>query len=269
MVHLLRRSRLAMLRSRFCRPGRRRAVWAKRRLNSAGLSDNPGSVNGNVYTVGDPGQYTVTAVSAGGVRSNPLKVQVFECDKIVIDSAYVAVHDDTKDADKENAFDGDINSICVMRDNPGTRDYETGFTVDLGAMYNMTALSLAFEGACSQNYVIDFSTDGENFGTPFEYNGEEGVKELRERSLHSTEPMRYARSRSTRAATDYGVKLRGFSLYALPTNPTGVGDVTEGGDLFWAHQIAVNRLIFSYFYFLNKQPISNFQHILCFWASVR
>lgn len=39
--------------------------------------------------------------------------------------------------------------------------------------------------------------------------------------------------------------------------------------LFWAPQIAVNRLIFSYFYFLNKQPISNFQHILCFWASVR
>lgn len=34
--------------------------------------------------------------------------------------------------------------------------------------------------------------------------------------------------------------------------------------LFWAPQIAVNRLIFSYFYFINKQQISNFQHIICF-----
>lgn len=32
--------------------------------------------------------------------------------------------------------------------------------------------------------------------------------------------------------------------------------------LFWAPQIAVNRLIFSYFHFVNKQPVSNFQHIM-------
>ena len=34
--------------------------------------------------------------------------------------------------------------------------------------------------------------------------------------------------------------------------------------LFWAPQIAVNHLIFSYFYFIDKQQISNFQHIICF-----
>lgn len=38
--------------------------------------------------------------------------------------------------------------------------------------------------------------------------------------------------------------------------------------LFWALQIAVNRLIFSYFYFVNKQQISNFQHIICFCADI-
>ena len=112
-----------------------------------------------------------------------------------------------------------------MRDHPGTRDYETGFTVDLGKAYRMTALSLAFEGACSQSYIIDFSADGRSFDTPFEYNGSEGIKELRERSLHSTAPVRYARFRSTKAATDYGVKLRDFSLYAIPANPTGINSV--------------------------------------------
>ena len=34
--------------------------------------------------------------------------------------------------------------------------------------------------------------------------------------------------------------------------------------LLWALQIAVNRLIFSYLYFVNKQQISNFQHIIVF-----
>lgn len=38
--------------------------------------------------------------------------------------------------------------------------------------------------------------------------------------------------------------------------------------LFWAPQIAVNRLIFSYFYFVNKQQISNFQHIIGFCADI-
>lgn len=38
--------------------------------------------------------------------------------------------------------------------------------------------------------------------------------------------------------------------------------------LFWAPQIAVNHLIFSYFYFVNKQPLSNFQHIICFCADI-
>lgn len=38
--------------------------------------------------------------------------------------------------------------------------------------------------------------------------------------------------------------------------------------LFWAPQIAVNRLIFSYFYFINKQQISNFQHNICFCADI-
>lgn len=38
--------------------------------------------------------------------------------------------------------------------------------------------------------------------------------------------------------------------------------------LFWAPQIAVNHLIFSYFYFVNKQQISNFQHIICFCTEI-
>lgn len=38
--------------------------------------------------------------------------------------------------------------------------------------------------------------------------------------------------------------------------------------LFWAPKIAVNRKIFSYFYFINKQQISNFQHIICFCADI-
>lgn len=188
-------------------------------------SGNPGTIEGNIYTAGDPGQYTITAVSTSGVRSNPLNVHVFEGEKIVIDPANVTVHDGTRDDGMSNAFDEDINSLWVMRDHPGTRDYETGFTVDLGKAYRMTALSLAFEGACSQSYIIDFSADGRSFDTPFEYNGSEGIKELRERSLHSTAPVRYARFRSTKAATDYGVKLRDFSLYAIPANPTGINSV--------------------------------------------
>lgn len=38
--------------------------------------------------------------------------------------------------------------------------------------------------------------------------------------------------------------------------------------LFWAPQIAVNHLIFRYFYFINKQQISNFQHIVCLCADI-
>ena len=38
--------------------------------------------------------------------------------------------------------------------------------------------------------------------------------------------------------------------------------------LFWVPQIAVNRLIFSYFYFINKQQISNFQHNICFCSEI-
>lgn len=38
--------------------------------------------------------------------------------------------------------------------------------------------------------------------------------------------------------------------------------------LFWVPQIAVNYLIFSYFYFVNKQPVSNFQHTIYFCPDI-
>lgn len=186
-----------------------------------------GHVDGHVFTAGTPGEIVLTAVTPAGVRSNPMTVTVFEGEKINVEPENVSVMDGTYTDGIANAFDDEAGSIWVLHDDPGTRDYETGFVVDFGKTYYLTALSIAFEGACSQNYTVDFSTDGVNFSTPFEYKGEIGVRELRERRLHSTPAVRYARFISTRAATPYGVKLRDFSLYGQQSAPTAIVDVGD------------------------------------------
>ena len=95
------------------------------------------------------------------------------------------------------------------------RTYDAWFVVDLGAYYDIAKVSIVFEGACSQAYHVDFSADANTWKQVFEHNGNAGVnghtKDIK--FTVDNKKVRYIRFWSTKAATEWGMKIFEFQVY--------------------------------------------------------
>ena len=181
-----------------------------------------GTVSGNIYTPTQAGSATITA-SVGDIQSNAVTVTAYDGEKIDLFTDWAtrveALGEDTKEDSKVGAFDANINSLWELYGNSEERNYETGFIVDLQANYDITAISVMFEGACSRDYQISFAGSNKEFGAPaFTWAGPEGVMFRTDfwtegDAANSTKGVRYVKFLSTRAATQYGVKIYDFSVY--------------------------------------------------------
>lgn len=174
-----------------------------------------GTVHDGVYQPAKKGPATITATA--GSKSSSAEVFAYDattnlCQGKTTTASY---GDASKAVDKntETMWIGSANTA----DSEAGRTYDCWFTVDLGAQYDIEMLTLRFEGACSQEYHVDFSVNSTDWTTGYTYSGKAGIDGrtdyLYAPALTATEGVRYVRFYSTKAATQYGVKVREIEAY--------------------------------------------------------
>ena len=188
--------------------------------------ENAGVVSGTTYTPALAGSATIVA-KAGEITSNAISVVAYEGDKIDLftnwNERIEPLGEDTKTDSKVGAFDDNMASVWELHGVTGadaaSRTYDTGFVADLGACYDITNIAIKFEGACSEDYTIAFAGSNKEFGAPaFTVTGHPGmatytVYHMAGDAENGTKGVRYVKFLSTKAATQYGVKIFDFSVY--------------------------------------------------------
>ena len=207
-----------------------------------------GAVVDGVYTAAKAGTATITA-KIGEIVSNAVEVTAYAGDKIDIftsmSSMVSPLGDGTKTETMVGAFDDNMASVWEMHAGTDNTDeakaYETGFVIDLQAYYDITALSVTFEGACPADYSVAFAGEDGVYGHAHEVTDHAGMATFTDFFMpEGTTAVRYIKFLSTKAATQYGVKIFDFSVYggnkqeiadtAAPTDFTA--SVVEGSATF-------------------------------------
>ena len=95
------------------------------------------------------------------------------------------------------------------------RTYDAWFVVDLGGLYDVEKVDVVFEGACAQDYHIDFSKDQSAWELGYNFVGNPGVNGRTDEltDLANNTKVRYVRFWSTKAATQWGMKIFEFRVY--------------------------------------------------------
>lgn len=197
-----------------------------------------GSVENGVFTAAQFGSATITAVS-GNVSSAPVSVFCYEGENVAlstnIDTDNKVIAQSEFAPNGTNAFfavDGNDGSVWQGSATNGTADtdeartYDSWFVLDLGAKYDINLVSIKFEGACSQEYHLDFSADNADWKVAYNYVGNKGINGhtdlLYGDKLANTTTVRYVRFFSTKAATQYGMKIFEMCVMGVKSIESGV-----------------------------------------------
>ena len=188
-----------------------------------------GHMSGSTYIPDQAGNATIRAysgeiyspaVSIIGVASAnlALSTNISTDNKIVAQSA---VDPNGSQYDAFYAVDGNLGSVWQGRPDgisggdDAARTFDSWFVVDLGAFYNIDLVALHFEGACSELYHIDFSENNTDWNSGYNLVGAGGINARNDywTELDNNTKVRYVRFWSTKAATEWGMKLFEFEVY--------------------------------------------------------
>lgn len=207
------------------------------------------TISGNSITPTKPGLITVTATATAGPATATCEIFAYAGDNLALstaidtDNKIIAQSDFAPNGtDAFHAVDTDEGSVYQGSATNGTagdeaaRTYNSWFVIDLGKTANIELVTVKFEGACSQNYHIDFASayDGANttWTTAYNYVGTEGVNGRTDvmypegpMNLTNTNNVRYVRFYSTKAATQWGMKIFDMKVYGVEVAQPSV-DVT-------------------------------------------
>lgn len=190
-----------------------------------------GTVENGAFKAAKFGAATITAQS-GTIVSNDVSVFCHEGDNV---AAGTNIDNDNKVIDQSEigagcsaffAVDGNEGSTWQGSATNGTanteeaRTYDSWFVLDLGAYYNINLVTIKFEGACSQEYHLDFSANNEDWNLACNYVGVAGVNAhtdlLYGDNLQNAQSVRFVRFWSTKAATEWGLKIYEMKVFATP-----------------------------------------------------
>ena len=190
-----------------------------------------GTIVNNVYTPGKIGMASIVA-AIGEVKAAAFEVFGYGGENVALssdinNSKIVAQSDFAPNGtDAWHAIDGKEGSVWQgsatngTEDDEASRTYDSWFVVDFGAYYNINLVSIKFEGACSQEYTVAFSANNEVWTTAYKYVGNKGInghtKLIYGDDLQNSTKVRYARFHSTKAATQWGVKVFEFKVFGTP-----------------------------------------------------
>lgn len=190
-----------------------------------------GTVENGVFRAVQFGPATITATS--GEKSASANVFCYTGENVALstnidtDNKVIAQSEFTPNG--TNAFfavDGNDGSVWQGSATNGTDDteeartYDSWFILDLGAFYNVSLVSINFEGACSQEYHLDFSANNKDWNLAYNYVGNAGINGhtdlLYGDKLANAQSVRYVRFFSTKAATAWGMKMYEMKVFAVP-----------------------------------------------------
>ena len=190
-----------------------------------------GTITDNVYTPAKIGSATIFA-AIGEVKAAAFDVFAYDGENVAlstdINTSKIMAQSDfaPSGTDAWHAIDGNEGSVWQGSatnggaDDEASRTYESWFIVDFGAYYDINLVSIKFEGACSQEYTVAFSANNATWSTAYEYVGNAGVyahtKLIYGNDLQNNTKVRYARFYSTKAATQWGVKMFEFKVFGTP-----------------------------------------------------
>lgn len=190
-----------------------------------------GTITDNVYTPAKIGSATIVA-AIGEVKAAAFDVFAYDGENVALspdinNSKIIAQSEFAPSGtDAWHAIDGNEGSVWQGSATNGgdgdeeSRTYDSWFIVDFGAYYDINLVSINFEGACSQEYTVAFSADNATWATAYEYVGNAGVyghtKLIYGNDLQNNTKVRYARFHSTKAATQYGMKVYEFKVFGTP-----------------------------------------------------
>ena len=186
-----------------------------------------GHMNGNTYIPDQIGPATIKAYN-GTVYSKAITVCGYTGSNLALstdittDNKVIAQSDFApKGTDAFHAVDANEGSVWQGSSNDGTtndeeaRTYNAWFVLDLGGFYDINMVTIKFEGACSELYHVDFSADNNTWNLGYDYVGAAGVNGHTDylSALTNNTKVRYVRFWSTKAATQYGMKIFDMKVY--------------------------------------------------------
>ena len=190
-----------------------------------------GTITNNVYTPNKIGSASIVA-AIGEIKAAAFEVVAYGGENIAlstdINNSKVIAQSEfaPSGTDAWHAIDGNEGSVWQGSTTNGTanddeaRTYDSWFVVDFGAYFDVNLVSIKFEGACSQNYHVDFSADNTAWVEAYNHVGNAGVnghtKLIYGNDLQNKNKVRYARFWSTKAATQYGMKIFEFKVFGTP-----------------------------------------------------
>ena len=181
-----------------------------------------GNVVNGKYVAAQTGAASIVAYN-GEVRSNAVTIYGVASDNLALstnittDNKIVAQSAFGPDGtDAFYAVDGNQGSVYQGRaSNSAGVDFDAWFVVDLGAYYNIDMVTINFEGACAQNYHVDFSGDNTEWLLGYDFVGTPGIYGRTDyiSTLINNQKVRYVRFWSTKAATEWGMKIFEFQVF--------------------------------------------------------
>ena len=175
---------------------------------------------GNASIVAKSGTVSSPAIEIFGYEGSNLALST----NIVTDNKIIAQSEFAPNGtDAFFAVDGNDGSVYQGSATNGTagdetsRTFDAWFVVDLGANYSIDLITIHFEGACAQDYHVDFSennTDGVN-----------GRTDMLSTKLDNNNKVRYVRFWSTKAGTEWGMKIFEFQVFGREYTASGDTEV--------------------------------------------
>lgn len=188
-----------------------------------------GAVVDGKYVPAKVGSASIIAKS-GEVKSAAIEIFGYEGSNLALstnidtDNKVIAQSDFTPNGTSAfYAVDGNDGSVYQGSPTNGTagddasRTFDAWFVVDLGDFYDIDLITIHFEGACSQNYHVDFSADNTAWALGYDYTSNPGINGrtdmLSAAVLDNYQKVRYVRFWSTKAGTEWGMKMFEFQVF--------------------------------------------------------
>lgn len=224
------------------------------------LPADAGTITNNVYTPAKVGPALIK-VAIGEVEATPFEVFAYDGENAAASaskesSKVIAQSDINPEIEANNAYyavDGNDATIWqgCYNGEAGTnteedRTFDAWFVVDLGAYYDVNMVHILFEGACSQMYHVDFSEDNVAWTTTYTYEGAAAInahaRAIYGDDLKNASKVRYVRFWSTKAATQWGLKMYEFKVYGKVVKEAALSDISL--DEISAQKIISNGQLF-------------------------
>lgn len=176
---------------------------------------------------------TVTAEAGGESVNNSVQIWGVVSDNLALNNALSEVGTWYSTYTSSRAVDGNDNTEWQGSTENGnigdSKIYDAWFVVDLKGNYNLQLITIHFEGACSDAYELYGSTNNSDwtkiytwaYPTPGAGNRIDNHTDwISTADLNNADNVRYLKFLSTRAATEWGVKMLEMEVYGAEASST-------------------------------------------------